>query len=170
MSAVGHWGPRSTLPGEDYRHTPKLARPEARLVLGSAILKWYDIAPEDAPVPLAIRALARRNLRSAARAGELALTDDRGFVILHRSGESFYFLLASTWRNENELWETAWAKGGDDVSFRPWLVGGRHRPTYCVWELGAVLHERDAWTRFLCSARDEEAMQEYVQDAYEGPV
>ena len=110
-------------------------------------------------------------LRDASKAGELGLSDDHGFVILHRCGESFYFLLVSTWRNDNELWETAWAKGGDhDVSFRPWLVGGRHRPTFCVWELGAVLHEREAWTRFLCSPRDEVALQAYLQDSYEGPV
>jgi len=161
----------STLPGDNYRHIAKVARPESRLVLGDAILKWYDIAPEDAAVPLAIRALARRNLRDASKAGELGLSDDRGFVILHRCGESFYFLLVSTWRNDNELWETAWAKGGDhDVSFRPWLVGGRHRPTFCVWELGAVLHEREAWTRFLCSTRDEAALQAYLQDLYEGLV
>ena len=57
--------------------------------------------------------------------------------ILHRCGESFYFLLVCTWRNENELWETVWAKDGDgDVFFRPWPIEGTHRPTFCVWELG----------------------------------
>ena len=35
--------------------------------------------------------------------------------------------------------------------------GGAHRPTFCVWELGAVCHERDAWSRVPRSARDEAA-------------
>ena len=112
--------------GADYVHTAKVARPEARLTLGETTLKWYDIAPEDKPVPLAVRALARRNLRDAAKAGELGLTASLGFVILHRCGESFYFLIATTWRNDNELWQTVWAKVGDaSYAFRPWVTEGR---------------------------------------------
>ena len=83
-------------------------------MLGDALLKWYDIAPYDTPVPLAIRALARRCLRDACKAGTLGVEDGLGFVILHRCGGDFYFLLVSTWRNENELWETVWAKRDDE--------------------------------------------------------
>ena len=75
------------------RHSSKLVRPEARLTLGEVLLKWYDIAPAEAPVPLAVRALARRNLRDGAKSGTLALSGELGFVILHRCGESFYFLI-----------------------------------------------------------------------------
>jgi hypothetical protein len=155
----------------EYEHAEKIASSEPSLALGDTILKWYDIAPDDAPVPLAIRALARRNLRDASHDGTLAGLGDLGFVILHRCGESFYFLLVSTWRNENELWETVWAKNGDDdVSFRPWPIEGTHRPTFCVWELGAVAHEREAWARFLCSARDEASRHAYLRDCYTGVV
>lgn len=123
----------------DYQHLSKVARPEPSLTLGSTVLKWYDIAAEDAPVPLAIRALARRNLRDASKSGALDISGDVGFVILHRCGEGFYFLLLATWRNDNELWETVWAKDGEGaVAFRPWPIEGSHRPTFCVWELGAV--------------------------------
>ena len=167
MSVLGQSGELE----QGYRHIAKHARPEPSLTLGDATLKWYDIAPEDAPVPLAIRALARRNLRDASKAGKLGLVDELGFVILHRCGTNFYFLLVSTWRNENELWETVWAKDGDrDVSFRPWSADGSHRPTFCVWELGAVAHEREAWSRFLRSARGDDAAHEYLEDSYEGLV
>jgi hypothetical protein len=155
----------------EYRHIEKVVHPEPSLALNGTILKWYDIASEEAPVPLALRALARRNLRDAAHDGALADLGELGFVILHRCGESFYFLLVSTWRNENELWETVWAKNGDeDVFFRPWTADGSHRPTFCVWELGAVSHERDAWSRFLCSPRDEAAKHAYLRDCYSGVV
>jgi hypothetical protein len=155
----------------DYTHVEKIATSEPSLALDGTILKWYDIAPEDAPVPLAVRALARRNLRDAARDGTLGISGELGFVVLHRCGESFYFLLVATWLNENELWETVWAKDGDsDVFFRPWQIDGAHRPTYCVWELGAVCHEREAWSNYLRSARDTAARQTYVRSSYDGPV
>jgi hypothetical protein len=155
----------------DYRHVEKFATAEPSLALDGTILKWYDVAPDDAPVPLAIRALARRNLRDAAHDRTLGELGELGFVILHRCGEDFYFLLLCTWRNENELWETVWAKNGaDDVFFRPWPADAAHRPTFCVWELGAVCHEREAWTRFLDSPRDETTRQAYLRDCYSGAV
>jgi hypothetical protein len=152
-----------------YRHVEKIVRTEPSIALGATLLKWYDLAPDDEPVPLAVRAVARRSLRDASRSGELGSLGELGFVILHRCGEDFYFLLVSTWRNENELWETVWAKDGDDHPlFRPWPAGTTHRPTYCVWELGAVAHEREAWTRYLVSARDEAARQAYLRDSLDG--
>ena len=155
----------------DYRHLEKIAHPEPSLALGETSLKWYDVAPDDAPVPLAIRAVARRCLRDAARADELGVLGELGFVVLHRCGEDFYFLLVCTWRNENELWETVWAKDGERTfCFKPWPLEGTHRPTFCVWELGVVAHERLAWARFLSSARDRDSRLEYMRDTYEGVV
>jgi hypothetical protein len=154
-----------------YEHISKVVSPEPRLTLHDAVLKWYDIAPEDSPVPLAVRALARRNLRDASKAGELGLGDGLGFVILHRCGESFYFLLVSTWRNDNELWETVWAKNGDsEFAFRPWPLDARHHPTFCVWELGAVCHEQQAWSRFLRSPRSERDKEDYLRASFAGAV
>ncbi len=155
----------------EYRHRRKVATPQPSIMLGDAILKWYDIAPAEAPVPIALRALARRCLRDSAKAGTLGVEDGLGFVILHRCEDDFYFLLVSSWRNDNELWETVWAKCGDaDVFFHPWPSGGTHRPTFCVWELGAVGHERDAWSEYLCSARDESARRTYLRSCYAGAV
>lgn len=154
-----------------YEHIAKLVVPGQSVALGDAVLKWYEIAPEDAPVPAAVGDLARLGLADAARLGELRLGDTLGFVILHRCGESFYFLLVSTWQNDNELWETVWAKDGDDdPEFHPWPAEGSHRPTFCVWELGAVAHERSAWTRFLRSRRDRDARLGYLRDSFRGLV
>jgi len=167
MSAVGTAGSVTS----EYVHVEKLITPEPTITLDGTVLKWYDIAPADAPVALSIRALARRNLRDAVKADALDATGDLGFVILHRCGESFYFLLVSTWTNENELWETVWAKNGaEDVSFGPWPIERAHRPTFCVWELGAVCHEQQAWSRYLGSARDDAARRTYIRDSYDGMV
>jgi hypothetical protein len=141
----------------EYRHVEKVVTPEPSLALERTILKWYDIAPDDAPVPLAIRALARRNLRDAAHDRALGDLGDLGFVVLHRCGEDFYFLLLCTWRT-------------GDVFFRPWPADAAHRPTFCVWELGALCHERDAWGEYLHSARDESARKTYLRSTYQGVV
>jgi hypothetical protein len=155
----------------EYAHVPKIARPGSMLVLEEAVLKWYDIAREGAPVPLGVRERAYDALCRGSRSGELELSGDLGFVILHRCGESFYFLIVATWRNDNELWETVWAKdGAEQQTFEPWPVEGSHRPTFCVWELGAVCHEQRAWSRYLRSARDASARQAYLLDTYEGEV
>ncbi len=154
-----------------YEHRPKAARAGQSVALGNTLLKWYEIAPESDPVPASISDLARLGLADAARLGELRLDGELGFVILHRCGEAFYFLLVSTWQNHNELWETVWAKDGpDDPEFHPWPLERTHRPTFCVWELGVVAYERIAWSRFLRSARDRDARLEYMRDTYEGVV
>jgi hypothetical protein len=166
MTAVEEAGVRL-----DYEHRFKRVTPAESITLGGAVLKWYDIAPAEAPVPDAIRELAHGALENASASGELALAGELGFVILHRCGESFYFLIVLTWNNDNEVWETVWAKNGEgEVSFRPWTLEGTHRPTFCVWELGAVCHERQAWSRFLCSPRDVTARHAYLRDMYDGLV
>ena len=105
-----------------------------------------------------------------AVAVDAALAGELGFVILHRCGESFYFLLVSTWRNENELWETVWAKAGRRTSrpSRPWPLEGAAPAD--VLRLGAArgLPRAGAWSRYLRSARDAVAKREYLGDAYTG--
>jgi hypothetical protein len=151
-------------------HDAKVATPQPSIMLGEAVLKWYDIARPATPVPIAIRALARRCLRDAVKLGRLSLEDDLGFVLLHRCEDDFHFLLVATWRNENELWESVWAKRSTDVFFESWPSAGTHSPTFCVWELGAVAHERDAWIRYLRSSRDPAARRAYLRDCYSGAV
>ena len=152
----------------EYVHVAKHVQPAPGLTLGESVLKWYDVAPGDTPVPLAIRALARRNLRDASKTGALGVSGEFGFVILHRCGESFYFLLVCTWRNENELWETVWAKPGDRTFFGPWVREGTQIPTFCVWELAAICHERQAWSAYLSSTRGAAARRSYLASVYEG--
>ncbi len=131
------------------------------------LLKWYRLAPQADPVPDEIDRLARAYLaKTALEARGL------GFVILHRCGTTgFYFLIVSTWRGNNEVWETVFYKQDDATSdFALWPRDGAHKPTFCVWELAAVWHETKAWERFLKSARDEAAAQLWFADRYSGPA
>ncbi len=163
----------STLAGvsPEYRHVEKSIAPGEVLELdGYATLKWYDIAAADSPVPPEIRDLARECVVDEVTGGAIEL-EGLGFVILHRCGDGFYFLLTCTWAGNNELWETVWAKdGAADPAFRPWPLARGHHPTFCVWELGAVWHEQQAWSRLLRSGRAAEDISAYLADSYAGPV
>ena len=106
---------------------------------------------------IAWRAPILRNTRSKRAASAL--------FILHRCGSDFYFLIVSTWRGNNELWETVFYKNGDAMAdFDLWPRDGMHKPTFCVWELSPVWHEKEAWERFLKSSRDEPAAQSWLRD------
>lgn len=151
----------------DYRHQDKLVTPRGAISLKGAKLKWYDLAPADLPVPESVHQLAQAYLQ---RAG-LDLGDDLGFVILHRCGQEFYFLLVSSWRGNNELWESVYAKAsGGHADFELSTFDGTHRGTFCVWEMGAVWHELQAWKRYLRSPRDEVARAAYLGDSFSGSV
>jgi hypothetical protein len=150
----------------DYEHLFKRIEPGEPVMAGGAALKWYEIAQPSAPVPGEIAELAQQALEAA----DLDLAGELGFVVLHRCGEGFYFLIVATWRNDNELWETVWAKDVGEEGFAPWPIAQGHRPTFCAWELGAVCHEQWAWSRYLRSARDARAREAYLGDAYAGLV
>lgn len=149
-----------------YRHTPKWVTPGDSIGTKSAVLKWYALYSKDQPVPDEINRLARSYLaRTALEAKGL------GFVILHRCGNDFYFLIVNTWRGNNEVWETVFYKDGGAMSdFALWPRDGTHKPTFCVWELVPVWHEKESWERFLKTSRDEEAAQAWLSDCYSGPA
>jgi hypothetical protein len=149
-----------------YQHTPKQVLPQPPLALPGALLKWYALFPTDQPIPDAVRQAAGDVLTTPALTAQ-----GFGFVILHRCGADFYFLIVATWRNNNELWETVFYKDGDAMpAFAPFPREGRHLPTFCVWELVPVWHEQQAWTQFLQSARDVAAAESWLSDCYAGPA
>jgi hypothetical protein len=155
---------------EGYRYYEKIVRPGEGLNLPNAYLKWYDLYPPDAEITPEQVGETRAFLHAKVEAGRLNLNGDLGFVILHRAGPVL-LLLITTWRNTNEMWESVFVKeAGQATSYAPVAFEDSHRGTYCVWELGAAWHERNAWVRFLSSERDEQAKLEYLNDLFEGRV
>lgn len=149
-----------------YTHAPKQATPGEPIELPGALLKWYDLHSADRSIPAEISALARAYLtRTPLELRGL------GFAVLHRCGNDFYFLLVSTWRGSNELWETVLYKDGPGMAdFALFPREGEHKPTFCVWELAPVWREAQAWVRFLSSARDEAAAEAWLAETYSGPA
>ena len=149
---------------QDYRHAPKWVTPGESVETNGWVLKWYGLHPKDRPVLGEIDRLARAYLvRNTLDAKGL------GFVILHRCGNDFYFLIVCTWRGSNEVWETVFYKDADAMpDFALFPREKIHKPTFCVWELAPVWHEQESWVRFLKSARDEAAAEAWLGDLYAG--
>ena len=109
--------------GQNYEHTPKRVTSGQSIETNGAVLKWYKLAPQDRQVPDEIDRLARSFLGRQTNLEAKGL----GFVILHRCGEGFYFLIVNTWRGNNEVWETLFYKDGDAMPISP-----SGRATECI--------------------------------------
>jgi hypothetical protein len=152
-----------------YQHRQKFVKPGDALITSNVYLKWYDIYHEETPIPSQFVDEARSFLLSELEAGKLPLKNELGFAIHHQCSRA-YILYICTWRNENEVWETIYFKDlTDDGTFRL-LERGSTAPTFCVWVLGVVWHEQQAWARYLYSERDDAAKYVYVQDQMTGLV
>ncbi|HKR25448.1 MAG TPA: hypothetical protein VJS15_09330 [Allosphingosinicella sp.] len=165
MTGLAHVSP-------SYVHYRKRAVPREALEVGASMLKLYHLEKPGEPVPDAVAAAARAALVGGVAAG---LDGDRGFAIVHRCGADFHFLLTGAWRGSNELWEAVWYRDGGMAGFAPFDAAypphpGPVRPTFCVWELGIVAHESDAWARFLASPRGAEDLERWRSDWREGEV
>ncbi|WP_329474884.1 hypothetical protein OG555_24535 [Kribbella sp. NBC_01484] len=152
----------------DWMHRQKEVSPAEAQPLPGAYLKWYDVHPTDEAVADTERSQARAFLEHQTDRGALAFRNELGFVVLHRSG-TFHFLIVCVWREVNELWQVLYAKdtGG---TYQQVADVERFRPLQCVWELGPTAHERQAWSRYLFSARDGASKWAYVDDVYQGAV
>jgi hypothetical protein len=162
LSGIGNVVP------EGYSYYEKIIEPKETLQLSKVFLKWYDLRPLDVEITEEQFAESRDFITKEVE--RLRLDGALGFVILHRAG-SVLLLMLMTWRNTNEIWETAYFKDlSQPGSYQVIPADNDQRGTFCVWELGAVWHERNAWVRFLSSSRDEAAKQAYMQDHFSGMV
>jgi hypothetical protein len=152
---------------ESYGHSKKLVIPSEDVNLPNAYLKWYNIRRLDLAITPELEEETHTFIRHEVESGRLQLKDDLGFVILHLAG-SVAMLMVCTWRNENEIWETVYHKYLDTGRGYELQEPLGHRPIWCVWELTAVWHERNAWARYLFSKRDTEAKYAYINDRFVG--
>ncbi len=153
----------------DYRHHDRLVTPGENLVLPSACLKWYDLRRRDTEISAAVAADARHLLHAEATSGAFDVGYGLGLVVLHYSDVAAYLIVA-VWRDNQELWATLYLRDlRRDDGFRR-ARPGVDAPTFCVWELAPIWHERQAWVRYLRSPRDEAAKRAYLADRLTGLV
>ena len=168
VETIPHLGRLGNVVPEGYEYYEKVVTPGPDLSLPRAYLKWYDIRRPDRTITEEQHAESRAFV--AAEVERLKISDELGFVLLHHCGSAL-LLMINTWRNTNEIWEAAYAKPLDQADdYQPIASENNQRGTFCVWELGPVWHERQAWVRFLSSKRDEQAKLAYINDRFSGRV
>jgi hypothetical protein len=155
-----------------YLHRTKDAVPGPAVRVGAAVMKWYDLDEAANRILPQTRALASAALHGF---GSLLTTDHAGFVILHQCSNTFAFLLISTWRGNNELWQSVFYIDEPLTAFAAFTPAypanaPTPRPTFCVWELGIVAHEAQAWQRFLSSDRTPNDLATWQTDCFAGKV
>lgn len=159
------------LPSPQYSHRPKDALSGAAIRLGAATLKWYDLDEPANRITPATRGLTHAALQDF---GPSLAKDSAGFAILHQCSASFAFLLISTWRGNNELWQSVQYLDTPLTAFAPFQPAypdaPNLRPTFCVWELGIVTHEAKAWQTYLASDRTPDHFAQWQADCLHGPV
>lgn len=143
----------------------KHAVPKGIFSVGKTRFKWYDLAEDPTNVSTQDINHARLCIENAQE--KFQDIEDLGFVIMHRCGEN-YLLLVCTWRSENELWESVYYNGSG--KFEIWDRNKNHLPTYCVWEMGIVYHESQAWKKYLGTTREDEDQKNYLNEFFEGEV
>lgn len=143
----------------------KYALPKEIFTVGKTRFKWYDLAEDPAEVSSQDIQNAKTRIENANE--NFQNIEDLGFVIMHRCGEN-YLLLVCTWRSENELWESVYYNGTG--KFEIWDRNKTHHPTYCVWEMGIVYHESQAWKKYLGTEKSESDKEEYLNTLFEGEV
>ena len=154
----------------DYRHVSKLIRPAPAIALEEAVLKWYDIAPATSPCRPSPGAGAREPARRRGR-GSLESRDDLGFVILHRCGESFYFLIVCHLAQRQRGLGDGLGEGRRQPTRLP-AVAARGDAPPDVLRLGARRGlARAAGVEPLPPlARGADARDAYLRDTFEGEV
>jgi hypothetical protein len=152
-----------------YQHHDRQATPGELLVLPGALVKWYEVRRFDTVIPEGFAQEARDVLRAEAEAGRLDVGYGLCFAVLHYSTRHAFVILGC-WHGNQELWGTFYARDlRDDRGFEL-IQSGRSHPVMCVWELGPACHEREAWIRYLYSARDAAAKRAYLADLFHGSV
>ena len=151
-----------------YRHEWKVAEALDPIVLPHVIFKWYHVHSPGTPVPAGLDAEAREVLIDAAMGGKWTPEYGLNFAMLHVASKHA-FLIAGVWRGHNELWNRAYYKElATDGPFTRVDPTGEDAPTYCVWELGVICHERMAWHRYLFSGKTEADKRAWLADTYSG--
>lgn len=146
-----------------YRHYEKTVTSHGIVDPNNSHLKWYDIARKDQSVSTSIRNLAQNFLKSQAASTGVPCKNELGFILLHRCGEGFYFLMLCTWRDANELWKTVYYFDVEKMDgFVLFPQEEQHKGTFCVWEMSVVIHETRAWTKYLMSARGQQDKNKYL--------
>jgi hypothetical protein len=146
-----------------YVHYPRTTEPGEPLVGRGSVFKWYRVFPAVDPVPEVLDAGTRTFVLSVLERGAINPAYGMGFVVLHHSTE-FDFLFICSWRGHQELWDSLFYREAGESGAWTSTPQGEISPVCCVWEMAPIWHERNAWIRYLESARTRTDREAWLAD------
>lgn len=152
-----------------YQHHQRIVQSGPLLKVPQGYLKWYEVYRSGADIPPNLWREARQFVLVEARQNRISLSYGLGHIVVHLSWP-IVFLIAGHWQGHQEMWTRHYTRDlQHDAGFELDCSQGT-RPFCCVWEMAPIWHERDAWVRFLYSARDDAAKREFLTDQLNGEI
>ncbi|MFH1585327.1 MAG: hypothetical protein ABIB79_00990 [archaeon] len=153
----------------DYKPERCLSVPSGLITTPNLVLKMYDmlrvVDREQNPLKE-----AREFIKKEIEEGKITPWTGMGFSILSNG-----FLNVSRWDTKypsvvkNRVYEFDNSKT-DRVFDSARLNSLEEDGCFCVWELGIVTHEKEAWKRFISSKRTRKDKQDYLEDMITGDL
>ena len=147
---------------ENYKHQSRTVRSRGLVTTPSLFLKLYSMAKDAHPTNKTISDATRLLEREVAE-GKIDPLTGLGFAILSEG-----MLNVARWDKEYPIVVKNQIYGfeGSINSAKPLDI--MDVGSFCIWELGIVAHEKEAWKRFLDSERGKNEKCGYLSDFIEG--
>jgi len=149
---------------KSYEHESRVAVPRGLIKTRKAILKFYDMVIKEGegkhPIGEA-REFIKRKMNSVEGKLELGL----GFVILSRDMLNF-----SLWSESQIILpkQEIYAPFPRTKHHNTKKVSIDEEGAYCIWELGIVAHEKEAWKKYLASEHMIKDKEDYLNNFFNG--
>ena len=154
----------NTIGDIDYTHEPRTVRKQGLIIAPSLVLKLYSMSKDLHPTAKTLKD-TKEFLEKEIWEGKISqFSSGLGFTILSEN-----MLNVAIWDNEyplvlkNQIYNF-------NETINPAPLDIREVGSFCVWELGIVGYERNAWMEFLKSKRTKRDKQKYLEDFIEGEL
>ena len=150
---------------KEYVHEPRIVRNQSLVATPFLVLKLYLMAGDKYSVPDFVRD-AEKLLERKIEEGEITPLTGLGFAIL-----SDDMLNVARWDTKYPIVVRNQIYGFEEGNVNSsQLLDIDEVGSFCVWELGIVNHEKEAWKRFLTSQKKESDKRKYLQDIIMGEL
>ncbi|MBI2546974.1 MAG: hypothetical protein HYW23_00830 [Candidatus Aenigmarchaeota archaeon] len=157
---------------QGYVHKQRKVWSAGLVTAPSLVLKLYDMYVDGTPPhDIAFIRQSKEFLKKEIRQGKIEPYLGLGFVILSED-----MLNVARWDTKypvvikNQIYGYGQGLlGAPDLdTAKPLDI--RSEGAFCIWELGIVNHEKNAWKRYLKSKRSEADKMQYLDSVIEGPL
>jgi len=143
---------------------PRIAKPGGLVTCDHLEMKFYSMLLENQARSSWDNVNAKTFLRSEVARKHIPAFSGLGFAILSRD-----MLNAGVWDGivlKNQIY--GFKQDDFFATVRPMEI--KDVGSFCVWELGIVQHERNAWIKYLMSKRTGEDKTNYIGSFIEGKL